>query len=150
MDLKNTYTHDSELQEIRAPPIISTIHKSPQHQLSLFSACCLISRYLATASNSRDSSASRAKVLSSQPPLQNSTQLIGPTVLVRTSRHGPHRNHSSTVAYMSVAAEERVYRAVSPTRPRLGPHRKRTVSNSNYLYIVACVFVAAGTCLPSR
>jgi hypothetical protein len=36
MDLLTTYTHDSELQAITAPPLISTIHKSPQHLLSLF------------------------------------------------------------------------------------------------------------------
>jgi hypothetical protein len=36
MDLLTTYTHDPELQAITAPPLISTIHKSPQHPLSLF------------------------------------------------------------------------------------------------------------------
>jgi hypothetical protein len=35
MDLLITYTHNSELQAITAPPLISTIHKSPQHPLSL-------------------------------------------------------------------------------------------------------------------
>jgi hypothetical protein len=35
MDLLTTYTHDSELQVIRAPPLISTIHKSPQQPPSL-------------------------------------------------------------------------------------------------------------------
>jgi hypothetical protein len=41
--------------------------------LSLFSACCVISHSLAMASNSGDYSASHAQVLSSQPPMQNST-----------------------------------------------------------------------------
>jgi hypothetical protein len=36
MDLLTTYTHDSELQAITAPPLISTIHKSLQHPLSIF------------------------------------------------------------------------------------------------------------------
>jgi hypothetical protein len=36
MDLLTTYTYDSELQAITAPPLISTIHKSQQHPLSLF------------------------------------------------------------------------------------------------------------------
>jgi hypothetical protein len=36
IDLFTTYTHDSELHAITAPPLISTIHKSPQHPLSLF------------------------------------------------------------------------------------------------------------------
>jgi hypothetical protein len=53
---------------------VSTIYKSPQHPPSLFPACCVFtSRSLATASNSGDSSASHAQVLSSQPPMQNST-----------------------------------------------------------------------------
>jgi hypothetical protein len=50
------YTRDSELQ---APPLITTIHKSPQHLLSPFLFCCVFtSRSLATASNGEDSSAS--------------------------------------------------------------------------------------------
>jgi hypothetical protein len=36
MDLLTTYIHDSEIQAITAPPLISTIHKLPQHPLSLF------------------------------------------------------------------------------------------------------------------
>jgi hypothetical protein len=38
MDLLTTYTHHSELQVIRAPSLISTFYKSPQHLLSLFQA----------------------------------------------------------------------------------------------------------------
>jgi hypothetical protein len=41
MDLLTTYAHDSELQAITAPPLISTIHKSPQHPLSFTSLLCL-------------------------------------------------------------------------------------------------------------
>jgi hypothetical protein len=42
--------------------------------------------------------------ISSQPPLQNSTELITPTVLVITSQHGPHRKHRfSVVVFMSIA-----------------------------------------------
>jgi hypothetical protein len=53
---------------------ISTIHKSPQHLVSPFTACCVFNSHsLATAGNSGDSSASCAQVLSSQPPVQNST-----------------------------------------------------------------------------
>jgi hypothetical protein len=75
MDLLTTYTHDSELQAITAPPLISPIHKSPQYLLSLLPACCVLtSRSLATASNSGDSSVSRSQVLSSQLPVQNWSQ----------------------------------------------------------------------------
>jgi hypothetical protein len=51
MDLLTTYTQDSELQAITEPPLISTIHKSPQQPLSLSQPCVLTSRSLATASN---------------------------------------------------------------------------------------------------
>jgi hypothetical protein len=54
-----SYLHNSQITTAPAKP---------------FPACCvIISRSLATASNSGDSSASRAQVLSSQPPLQNWT-----------------------------------------------------------------------------
>jgi hypothetical protein len=36
LDLSTTYTHNSELQAITAPPLVSTIHNSPQHPLELF------------------------------------------------------------------------------------------------------------------
>jgi hypothetical protein len=36
LDLLTTYTQDSELEAITAPSLISTIHKSAQHPLSLF------------------------------------------------------------------------------------------------------------------
>jgi hypothetical protein len=43
--------------------------------------------------------------ISSQAPLQNSTELIALTALVITSRHGPHRKHRySTVAFVFIAA----------------------------------------------
>jgi hypothetical protein len=57
MALLITYTHDSELQAITTPLLISTIHRSPQHPLSLFQP--------ATAPDSVDFSASRAQILSS-------------------------------------------------------------------------------------
>jgi hypothetical protein len=72
MDLLTTYTHHSEIQAVTLLLLISTIHKSPQHPLSLFPACCVfISHSLATASSSGDSSASCTQVLSLQPCMQN-------------------------------------------------------------------------------
>jgi hypothetical protein len=75
--------------------LISTVHKSPQHPLSLFAACCVSSsRFLAMVSNSEDTSASHAHVLLSQPPMQNScqmkTQLTG-------SQAGGHSTPTSLV-----------------------------------------------------
>jgi hypothetical protein len=57
----STYKHDSELQVITAPPLNSTIHKSPQHRLRIFQSAVFTSRSLVTASNSGDSSASALK-----------------------------------------------------------------------------------------
>jgi hypothetical protein len=89
MDLLTTYKHNSELQVITVPTLISTLYRSLHGKPSL--ACCVFtSRSLATASNSDDSSASRTQVLSSQPPMQNlalnrrgqveSSLLLRPTV----------------------------------------------------------------------
>jgi hypothetical protein len=75
--LLTTCTRHSELQVIIALSLISTLYKSPQRPLSLFPACCVfISCFLATASNSGDSSGSRAQVLSSQPSVQCSIELF--------------------------------------------------------------------------
>jgi hypothetical protein len=53
-------------------PLISTLFTSPQYLLILFQPAVFTSRYLSTASNSGDSSASRAHVILSQPPVQKS------------------------------------------------------------------------------
>jgi hypothetical protein len=101
MDLLTTYTHYLELEAFTAPSLICTIHKSLQHSLSLFAGCCFfISCSVVVASNSGDSSASCTRVLSSQPPMQNSTLnwlLIALTLLVITSQHEQHRKHCSYI-----------------------------------------------------
>jgi hypothetical protein len=91
MDLLTTYKHQSELHVTTALSLISTLYKSTQHPLSLFPSCCVfISRFLATTSNSGDSSASRAQVPSSQPPLQSSAELVAPLLFFTTPRRGQH------------------------------------------------------------
>jgi hypothetical protein len=75
INLLTTYTHESELQAITAPPLIATGYKSPQYRKA-FPVCYIFtSRSLATATKSGDSSAPHAQVLSSQSPVQNLTQL---------------------------------------------------------------------------
>jgi hypothetical protein len=90
-------SHDSVLQGITAPPLISTIHKSPQQPLSLFSACSVFTRRsLATTSNSRNSSGSRAHVPPSPTPVQNCLPTIPSgtrLTLFIAFRHEPHRKH---------------------------------------------------------
>jgi hypothetical protein len=117
MDLLTTCTHHSELQVITAPLLISTIHRLPLHPLSLFLPLWNFNnRSLATASNNGDSSVSRAHVvtvrricrnwalidcqlnysaISSQPPLQSSTQLNSVTHQPTTSLHFTQLNCSS-------------------------------------------------------
>jgi hypothetical protein len=63
LDLLITCTHHSELQVITALSLISTFYKSQQHLLSLFQHDAFISSCLATASNSGDSSAFPAHVV---------------------------------------------------------------------------------------
>jgi hypothetical protein len=75
-DLLTTYIHNLELQIITTLSLISTLYKWPQHQLSLLPGCYLfISHFLATASNTVDSSSSHAQVLLSQSSVQSSCQL---------------------------------------------------------------------------
>jgi hypothetical protein len=135
MDLPTSYTHDSELQSVIAPPLISTIHKSAP--VNPFPACFVFtSRFQKTSSNSGDSSASRVQVLFSQPPVQNSTQLIA-----STSRHGPHRKHSSSiVAFVSVAART----CLPSCRPETAA--AQITENTVLLLFHACMFRA----LPSN
>jgi hypothetical protein len=68
MDLLTTYTHDSELQVITSPTI--NLHSSQITTATAKPFPGFISRSPATASNSAVSSASRAQVLFSQPPVQ--------------------------------------------------------------------------------
>jgi hypothetical protein len=74
LDLLTTCTHHSELQVITALPRISAFYKS-LHAKSFPSLLCLQQPFLATACNTGNSSSSRAQVLLSQSPVQNSTQL---------------------------------------------------------------------------
>jgi hypothetical protein len=98
MVLLATYKHDSELQVITTPMIISKIHNSPQHQLSFFQPA--VSSAVVPWQRLRT-------VEIPQPHLLRSSLHGLPyrTVLVITSRQGSHRKHRSfIVAFVSVAA----------------------------------------------
>jgi hypothetical protein len=79
MDLLTTSAHHSELQIITALSLSSTIHKS-LHVKSSPECIVFKSRFLGTASNSGDSSASRAQVVLAQLPVQDSCQLSNPAI----------------------------------------------------------------------
>jgi hypothetical protein len=140
MDLLTTYTQHSELQVITALSLISKFYKSPQHPPSLLPACCvLISHSQATASNSGDSSASHTQVLSLQPPMQNSQsahcQLNYSTIYSQSSLQNWTLNCQPSIDWIAPFAF-----FIAPWH---GPHWKHHSSS------VVCVFVSAGTCLPS-
>jgi hypothetical protein len=115
MDLLITCTHDSELQVITAPPLISTLYKS-LHAKSFPTCSVFASRSLATVYNSGDSSACvLASLLPGEyPTTKHSTPIsVAPIVFL------------ITLLYV-----------------------ENTVSKDYFM--VACVFVAAGTCFPIR
>jgi hypothetical protein len=120
----DTYTHDSELQVFTMQSLITTIHKSPQHPLSLFQPTVSspvvpwqrlltaeIVQLLWSIPFALASTTPQLKCqinygnISYQSPLQNSTELMAPTVLVIISRHRSYRKyHSSIVARIFIAA----------------------------------------------
>jgi hypothetical protein len=74
MDLLTTCIHNSELQVITRVQLISTSHRLLEHPLGLLRACCVFNnRSLATASNSGDSLACRAHVVTIRRIFHNST-----------------------------------------------------------------------------
>jgi hypothetical protein len=71
---------------------------------------------------------SNYSAISSQPPLQNSTELITPTLLVIIPRHGPHRKHRSSIVSC-------LFIAVGTCLP--GRFRETVAVYSPYLAVVA-------------
>jgi hypothetical protein len=115
--LLTTYTHSSELQVITAPSLISILHKSPQHTLSLPASGVFTSRSLVTASNSGDFSASALFYLHNLPRRADS---VAPTVFLITPLDGPSRKHRCQQLTLLLHAyplpRERVYRPVAYKR----------------------------------
>jgi hypothetical protein len=115
------------------PPLICRIHISPTHSLSLFLACCLFTSHsLATASNIRDSSASRSQILASQPPLQNST--------LNWKLPGCLPFHTHILIFSSQADFQRTRSPQLSSRYLLDTGRiENTVPNSNSIVVEACL-----------
>jgi hypothetical protein len=114
MDLLTTYTHDSELQGLTKLSPISTLYKYTYYTLSSLAGSVittmenlqlLCSGCYCPANIPQLKCQLNYITISSQPPLQNSTELNITTVLVISSRHGPHRKcRISIIAWVFVAA----------------------------------------------
>jgi hypothetical protein len=96
MDLLTTYTHNLEVQVITVPLLISTIHKSPQHPLSLFQPALSSPagpwQWFLTVESLQ------LHMLPLLPAGHHlTTELMLQTVLVITSRHRPHRKHPVSI-----------------------------------------------------
>jgi hypothetical protein len=172
LDLLTICAHHLELHVVTALPLISTLYSSPRHLLSFFPACCVFTRrFLATVSNSGDSSASRSQVLLPQPPRAElpasyslnwtgSPSLLSlpcraqlHAALVKSSLHSPTANSQLTLPIPQLSANCRLSArsqwAWDPRYIDSGRTQQKTPL-PNSASIAACVFVAAGTCLPSR
>jgi hypothetical protein len=108
------FTHDSELQAITAPPLISTIYKSLEHPLGLLQPA--VSSPTVPWQRLQTLDVSQLQTLT---PLaaghRLATELIAPAVLVITCRHRPRRKHPFPKVTLLLLAyllqRERFYRA---------------------------------------
>jgi hypothetical protein len=147
MDLLTTYTNNSELQAITAPPLISTIHKSPQHPLSLFYPALSLpavpwQRLLTVEILQLHA---LRLYLHSLPCRTLSTELCP---LLLTSRRGPDRKHSSPiVAFVFFAAETCLLSICQETAAA------QTTESTVLLLLLACmlwVLPSNGRCLQNH
>jgi hypothetical protein len=128
-DLLTTYTHDSELQVITAPPLISTLHKSPQHRLSIFqptvSSSTVPWQRLITV-EILQLHALRFYLHSLLCRTQLLTKWVAPIVFKVIPRHGPHRKHVRFHCLVQLLQ-----------LPSNALHN--TISNSNFIVLEACL-----------
>jgi hypothetical protein len=101
MDLLTIYTHDSELQAITAPPLISTIHKPPQHPQCFSSPLCLHQPFPWQRLLTVEILQLHA-LMSSLHSLPYRTELNCSCPLLVTSRHGPCRKHNPSIVVVQL------------------------------------------------
>jgi hypothetical protein len=102
LDLLTTYANVSELQAFAVPPLISTIHKSPEHPLSLFqpamSSPAFPWQWLQTVEiiqlHVQKPTLNGCSVPTASFPHRHPYRidLVTPGVVKMTSRHRPRRN----------------------------------------------------------
>jgi hypothetical protein len=108
-----TYTHDTGLQAITARSLIYTLYKSPQHPLSLFPVCCILTgRSLTTAYNNGDYLHVLISCIHSLPYRTLSISLSRPGILVYRPGANPTENtapNSSSVVTGGCLAIARIF-----------------------------------------
>jgi hypothetical protein len=120
-----TYAHDSQVQVIRAPPLISTIHKSPQHPLSLFPVCYVFT----SRSWQRLLTVEILKLhalMSFLLSLPCRTKLSFQLTLSLAYNISVRTDIENTVLSLLLSCplpRERIYRAVTQKRPQSGPQK---------------------------
>jgi hypothetical protein len=144
LDLLTTYTHDSQIQVITSPPLISTIHKSPQHPLGLFQPAVSLPAVPWKRLLTMEILQLHAlKSLFTDSHTELSCNLV-PCLQHLGTDHT--ENNSSSVVSGFVAAEMCLPRRCEAS-PRRGRQKTPFLSCRT---VVAFVCVAAGTYLPSR
>jgi hypothetical protein len=118
--LLTTHTHDSAPQAITAPPLISTIHKSPQHPLSIFrpavsSPAVPWQRLLIVEIVHLHA------LKSSLHRLPCRTDFVATIVLLTTPRHGPHRNTLFLTLLPLLGVDSLLRERFTELLPRNGP-----------------------------
>jgi hypothetical protein len=111
-----TLPHDSELQVITASSLISTFYKSLLQRLGIFSCSVFTSRFLATAYNSGDSSASALTPFPADRRV--TTELSSKFFTLITIRHRPHRKHSSCIVGKACLQRRCISKEVACILPR--------------------------------
>jgi hypothetical protein len=124
MALLTTGTHHSELQEITALPLMSTLYSSPQHSLNVFQSAVLTICSLATAANSADSSASCAQVLPSPTLVQNCLSAIPLTEVDRNfsaslAEHNCTQHSTISLCYLRLPTLNTPSRYLNQSSPQL-------------------------------
>jgi hypothetical protein len=159
MDLLTTYTHNPELQILTAPSLISIIHKSPQHPLSLFQSAVsspavpwerlltMVSPLLPCSSPVWTASPFQLNTFLRRLPYR--TDLVAPTIVLITLLHGRSRKHCfQQYLYCFMPPEQLILTSKNvPYHVRMGTYRfhlqdqRVSQENDQEKAIVACVLL---------
>jgi hypothetical protein len=141
MDLLPTCTHDSELQQLAALSLISTLHKSlPAKSSPAF--CSLLWSLLGNSSQQWRFFIFYAYSIARWLILLT-TEVIAPTLLVIASRHTPRRKHCSSVVVF-------VFVAMGTCLPSCCLEMAVAQTTENSFLLLLCALPSNGCCLHSH